>query len=70
MSGQGQLGPLSNVLISDIIRHSCKSILQLSDIGINVTFTLSGVAVGNGVASVCVHAGHHVFVIWAGAQHR
>ena len=47
MSGQGELGPLSNVLISDTIRHNCISVSQLSDIGIP-----TGVAVANGVTSV------------------
>ena len=43
VSGQGELGPISNVLISDTIRHNCTSVLQLSDIGITVSFTLTGV---------------------------
>ena len=50
---QGKLGPLNNVLISGTIRHQCISISQLSDIGVNVTFTLSCFTVANGVASVC-----------------
>ena len=52
MSGQGELGPLSNVLISDTIRYNCRSVSQLSDIGITVSFTPTGVAVANGVTSV------------------
>ena len=52
VSGQGELGPLSNVLISDTIRHNCISVSQLSDIGITVSFTPTGVAVANGVTSV------------------
>ena len=52
VSGQGELGPLSNVLISDTIRHNCRSVSQLSDIGITVSFTPTGVAVANGVTSV------------------
>ena len=51
MSGQGVLGQLSNVLISDTIRYNFISISQLSDIGI--TFTPSGVTVAIGVAFVC-----------------
>ena len=51
VSGQGELGQLSNVLLSDTIRHNCISISQLSDIGINVT--PPGVTVANGVASFC-----------------
>ena len=52
MSGQGELGLLSNVLISDTIRLNCISVSQLSDIGITVSFTPTGVAVANGVTSV------------------
>ena len=51
VSGQVELGPLSNVLISDTIRHNCISVSQLSDIGITV-FTPTGVTVANGVTSV------------------
>ena len=52
VSGRGELGPLSNVLIFDTIRHNCISVSQLSDIGITVSFTPTGVAVANGVTSV------------------
>ena len=52
VSGQGELGPLSNVLISNTIRHNCISVSQLSDIGITVSFTPTGVSVANGVTSV------------------
>ena len=52
MSGQGELGPLRNVLISDTIRHNCISVSQLFDIGITVSFTPTGIAVANGVTSV------------------
>ena len=44
----------SNVLRSDTIRHNCISISQTSDIGTNVTYTPSGVAVANGVTSITV----------------
>ena len=53
VSGQGNQGSLSNVLISVTIRHDCISISQPSDIDINVTFTPCGVSVANGVAPVC-----------------
>ena len=53
MAGQGELEPFSNVLISDTIRHNCISVSQLSDIGITVSFTPTGVTVANGVTSVC-----------------
>ena len=52
VSGQGELGPLSNVLISDTMRHNCISVSQLSDIGITISFTPTGVSVANGVTSV------------------
>ena len=52
VSGQGELEPLSNVLISDAIWHNCISASQLSDISITVSFTPTGVAVANGVTSV------------------
>ena len=53
MSGQGNLGPLNNVLIiSDTIRHNFTSVLQLSDIGITVSFTPTRVTAANGVTSV------------------
>ena len=52
VSGQGELGPLSNVLIYDTIRHNCISVSQLSDIGITVSFTPTGVSVANSVTSV------------------
>ena len=52
VSGKGKFGPLSNVLISATIQHNCISVSQLSDIGITVSFTLTGVAVANGVTSV------------------
>ena len=52
MSDQGELEPLSNVLISDTIWHNRISVSQLSDIGITVSFTPAGVAVANGVTSV------------------
>ena len=53
VSGQGELGPLSNVLISDTIRHTCISVSQqLADIGITVSFTPTGVTVANGATSV------------------
>ena len=49
VSDQGELGPLSNVLILILyIRHNCISVSQLSDIGIIVSFTPTGVAVANG----------------------
>ena len=42
------------MLIFDTIRHNCISISQtLSDNGINVICTPSGVTLANGVASVC-----------------
>ena len=53
VSNQGQLGLLSKVLILDIIQHNSISFSQLSDIGINVTFTPSRVTVANGMTSVC-----------------
>ena len=49
LSDQGELG---NMLISDTIRHNCISVSQLSDIGITVSFTPTGVVVANSVASV------------------
>ena len=52
VSGQGELGPLIKVLISDTIRHNCISVSQLSVIGITVSFAPTGVAVANGVTSV------------------
>ena len=52
MSGQGELGPLSNVLISDTIRLNCLSVSQQSDVGMYVSFTPTGVTVANGVTSV------------------
>ena len=52
VSGQGELGQLSNVIISDTIRHNCISVSQLSAIGITASFTPTGVAVANGVTSV------------------
>jgi hypothetical protein len=39
ISGEGELGPLSNVLVSDNIRHNCISISQLCDNGYTITFT-------------------------------
>jgi hypothetical protein len=39
ISGEGDLGPLSNVLLSDNIRQNCTSIPQLSNINYTVTFT-------------------------------
>ena len=39
------------MLISDTIRHNCISVSQLSDIGITVSFTPTGVVVANGVHS-------------------
>ena len=39
VSGQGELGPLNNVLNSDTIWHNCISVSQLFDIGITVSFT-------------------------------
>ena len=51
--GQGELGPLRDVSTSDTIQHNCISISQLSDNGINVIFTPSGVTVANGVTFVC-----------------
>ena len=52
MCGQGELGPLSNVLISDTILRNYISISKLSDIGNNVTFTTFGVIIVNDEASV------------------
>jgi hypothetical protein len=43
ISGEGDLGPLSNVLLSDNIRQNCTSIPQLCNINYTVTFTKSNV---------------------------
>ena len=42
VSGQGKLGPLSNVFISDTIRHNRISISQFPAIGIHDIFTPGG----------------------------
>ena len=39
LSGQGDLGPLSNVLISDDIQHNCISVSRLCDLGYEVKFS-------------------------------
>ena len=39
ISGEGALGPLFNVLLSDNIRHNCLSISQLCDKDYTVTFS-------------------------------
>lgn len=41
ISGEGKLGPLDNVLLSDNISHNCISISQLCDHDYTITFTKS-----------------------------
>jgi hypothetical protein len=53
ISGEGDLGPLSNVLLSDNIRQNCTSIPQLCNINYTVTFTKSNVHIySSGPSSV------------------
>ena len=52
LSGQGDLGPLSNVLISDDIWHNCISVSQLCDLGYEVTFSKERVELCLGCDSV------------------
>ena len=47
ISAEGELGPLSCVLISDNICHNCISVSQLCDQGYTITFTNSNVQVTN-----------------------
>ena len=57
LSGLGELETFCNVLISDTIQHTnCISISQLSDLGINVTFSFSGAALANCVTSCGVYS--------------
>ena len=39
LSGQGDMGPLSSILISGIIRHNCISISKLCYLGYSFNFT-------------------------------
>ena len=52
LSGQGELGPLSNVLISDNIQHNCISVSQLCDLGYKIIFTKDEVQVVGEVGCV------------------
>ena len=52
LPGQGDLGPLSNVLISDDIRHNCISVSQLCDLGYEVKVSKERVELCLGCDSV------------------
>ena len=47
ITGEGDLGPLSQVLLSENIRHNCISISQLCDRNYTVTFDKSNVKIIN-----------------------
>lgn len=47
ISGVGELGPLSNVLVSDNIRHNCISISHLCDNDYTITFTKYNVQINH-----------------------
>ena len=52
ITGEGALGPLSNVLLSDNIRHNCISIPQLCDIDYTITFTKHNVQIDHPEGSI------------------
>ena len=52
LSGQADLGPPSNVLISDDIQHNCISVSQLCDLGYEVKFSKERVELSLGCNSM------------------
>ena len=50
--GEGDLGPLSDVLLSDNIRHNCVSIPQLCDNDYTITFTKHNVQIDHPAGSI------------------
>jgi hypothetical protein len=52
ITGEGALGPLSNVLLSDNIRHNCISSPQLCDIDYTITFTKHNVQIDHPEGSI------------------